>query len=480
MSLNHPPISSDLARDISGKHSHLYIVKDRGEISNWKDEAINWLSPINAYVGLWQSIRLRNYFLTRHQFFETAFSLPHFKPLWKNICKGSFAYNTFLFRKPAFSKNYNNTFLCDLTCLALLFGDEFIDGACATAGKLKVLDLLKENKFYLQINRTHPNYPELEYSFDLYNLIPADVWQTKNEKYDITYAEFYELLKSLLGLMNERLRKMNRQMADKAANKIKEACDYCFDLFIHDVQDAPIQSYHKGTTPPMGWHEKKCRTLQLKLLELRCLLMNRPINYFEKTFHGWLDIMTALQVYDDMQDCRIDDHFQDNILLALAAGNFPGEIEWFHENKKKGFDDKQWRMQISMNMPCASYLCIKFTKDKMVDTMSWAQKKICNYLWRNNWFNSSIPAKKRTRIENIKRLNELIDETFPVYQLTGSETEWKSYAFEIAFHDRELKKYIFSKATLLQKYFLITNFIQMSSFEKTSLLKKITSLPVQK
>src|SRR6185503_18890104 len=129
---------------------------------------------------------LKTYFLTRHPFFKTAFGLPHFNTLWDNICKGSFAYNTFLYRKPAFSKNYNNSFLADLTCLALLFGDEFIDGICNETGKATVQQLLKENgkTFYLNI-KNDTNCPQLEYSFDLCKLLPEDVWKLKNEKYKI-------------------------------------------------------------------------------------------------------------------------------------------------------------------------------------------------------------------------------------------------------------------------------------------------------
>ena len=81
--------------------------------------------------------------------------------------------------------------------------------------------------------------------------------------------------------------------------------------------------------------------------------------------------------------------------------------------------------------------------------------------------------RKKNQAENEKRLHEIIQKTFPVYELTESETEWKSYAFEIAFHDRQLKKYILSKTNWLKKYFLRFNFIQMSSFEKTTLLKKM-------
>jgi hypothetical protein len=470
VSVNRPESPNDRRahENVSTRYPHLYIVKDRGETSDWKDEVAHWFDPINFYVYLWQPVRLRNRLLTDHSFFKKAFQLPHFNTLWDNICKGSFAYNTFLFRKPAFSKNYKNTFLADLTCLALLFGDEFIDGICGEVGKEKVQQLLKEkgNTFYLDI-KNGSSCPRLEYSFDLYKLIPENIWKLKNEKYGITYKEFYELLNDLLSVMNDRLKKMNTSIAGKAALKIKEACDLCFDTFIHDVKDIPVQLFYKGMIPPTTWHEKKNRSIQMRLLELRCVLFGRSPDRLEKNFTGWLDIISTMQVYDDMQDCRTDEHFQDNLLLAFAAGNFPDEMEWFHQNKKKEYDDEQWRMEVSLNMPCSVYLCTKFTKDRMAQNMNWVQKKICNYLWKNNWFNSA----GEPQLE--RKFAEVLEKTFPVFILTKSETEWKSYAIEICFHDKLLRKYILSKTGFLTKYFLFVNFLHMSSFEKTALAKKV-------
>ena len=478
MSFKHPYALQGRRRtskNVPGKYSPLYVVKDRGEMSNWKNEVAHWFAPINFYVYLWQPFRSRNYFFTRHSFFKKAFKLPHFNELWNNICKGSFAYNTFLFRKPAFSKNYNNTFLADLTCLALLFGDEFIDGICTEVGKTTVQQLLKDSgsKFYLNIIKKENRYPELEYSFDLHKLTPASLWKIKNEKYGITYFEFYELLKGLLDLMNERLEKMKLPVAEEAARKIKECCDLCFDTFIHDVKDEPVQLYYKGMIPPTAWHEKKNRSIQLKLLDLRCVLFDKKADCFEKNYHGWLDIISTMQVYDDMQDCRSDEYFQDNLLLAFASGRFPEEMEWFHENKKKFFNDEEWRMLVSMHMPCSAYLCTRFTKDRMIENMNWVQKKICNYLWKNNWFNPPAAFEARPRSKNIEKFTEVLNNTFPVFKLTASETEWKSYALEIAFHDKQLRKYILSKSGWLERYFLYFNFIQVSSFEKTELVNKV-------
>jgi hypothetical protein len=107
--------------------------------------------------------------------------------------------------------------------------------------------------------------------------------------------------------------------------------------------------------------------------------------------------------------------------------------------------------------------------------MNWVQKKICNYLWKNNWFKPAHAFDKKSKPEIAKRFNEILYKTCPVYQLTKSETEWKSFALEISFHDRQLRKYVLSKASFRKRYFLFFNFLLMSSFEKTELVKKIIS-----
>ena len=115
----------------------------------------------------------------------------------------------------------------------------------------------------------------------------------------------------------------------------------------------------------------------------------------------------------------------------------------------------------------------------MLANMSWVEKKICNYLWKNNWFTPAAGLDKKTKVETVRKFNDLLLKTFSVFQLTGSETEWKSYALEIAFHDKSLRKYILSKASWLDRYFLFFNFLQMSSFEKTELVNKTISHQLQ-
>ena len=72
----------------------------------------------------------------------------------------------------------------------------------------------------------------------------------------------------------------------------------------------------------------------------------------------------------------------------------------------------------------------------------------------------------------VENFEEVLEKTFPVFTLTKSETEWKSYAIEICFHNRQLRKCVLSKAGFFERYFLFFNFLHMSSFEKTKLAQK--------
>ena len=109
--------------------------------------------------------------------------------------------------------------------------------------------------------------------------------------------------------------------------------------------------------------------------------------------------------------------------------------------------------------------------------MEWTQKKICNYLWKNNWFASHDNQHSENLLDSFYHNNyfrNLLKDTLPVLQYTGSEAEWKSYTLEIAFHDRQMKKNLMSYSGWKEKYFLYFNFLQMSSYEKAKLADKIT------
>lgn len=459
----------------------LHAVRNIGEQPNIANEIAHWFNPLNFYVYLWQPNRLRNYFLTRTPFFRAALQLPHFPQLWENIAKGSFAYNVFLFKKPAFGKNAVNTFIADLTCLALLFGDEFIDGLGNELGKCYVRQLLvvNNNRFYLSIKPGKDRYPELEYSFDLFNLLPPQVWEKKNEKYNITYRRFYGLLKDLLHLINSRLRKVSHSVSWPAAEKIRACCNHCFDTYIHDINELPVQ-LKQDKKPAFFYHEKKNREIQRMLLELRCILLKKDIDRYSGEFAGWLNIISTMQVYDDMQDCRADDQFQDNLLLEIASKNFPAELQWFHLNKSKKVSDEEWRLQISLNMPCSVYLCKNFCREKIMNSMKWTQKKICNYLWKNNWF-TPVNGKPDKRIgpgkrkHPLKKLEEMMQLTSAIGLYTGNADEWKAYVLETALHDRELRRFIFSKIRWIDVYFLSFNLLQLDSSQKARMIDRAMS-----
>lgn len=454
----------------------LHAVKNSGEFSSIRREVKNWFNLINLYVYLWPLARFRSYRIRQTPFFKKAAALPYFSELWETISKGSFAYNTFLFRKAATGRHAKKTMLVDLTCLALLFGDEFIDGISNELGKDYVKELLShgEKRFYLQVNKNENGKPELEYNFDLFTILPTHTWTAKNEKYGIDYRHFYQLLNDLLALMNKKLEELPDAMAWPAANKIKEACDLCFDTYIHDIRETPVQQKEEDCDQYILFHEKKNRCIQKRLLELRGLLLHKDLNRYQKKFNGWLDIISTMQIYDDIQDCRTDENFQDNLLLKYASQYFPGEYAWFCSHKNKMFDDGSWRMMVSTNMPCSVYMCIKLAKDKMLDEMCWTQQKICNYLWKNNWFQ---PTRKNfpqhTQKEPRQMLIEILENTKPVFAVTGSEAEWKAFALETATHQFRLKKFIYLRLKLRQAYFLYFNFLHLNSYEKARMLDRV-------
>jgi hypothetical protein len=83
----------------------------------------------------------------------------------------------------------------------------------------------------------------------------------------------------------------------------------------------------------------------------------------------------------------------------------------------------------------------------MTENMNWVQKKDMQLPYgKNNWFNPAAAFEARTTSKNIEKFTEILNNTFPVFKLTASETEWKSYAMEIAFHDKQLRRYILSKS----------------------------------
>lgn len=109
-------------------------------------------------------------------FFKQCQDLPHFAPLWKTIRGGGFAGNTLLLGITPLHHSASKTVNADLTCLAILFGGEFINGISQSTGKAFIGWLMKDklSHFYLQ-QKTKNGKIFLYYQFDVRKIIGTEV-----------------------------------------------------------------------------------------------------------------------------------------------------------------------------------------------------------------------------------------------------------------------------------------------------------------
>jgi hypothetical protein len=237
-------------------------------------------------------------------------------------------------------------------------------------------------QFYLH-KKVHANKISLHYRLRLDQLVPTEILNQLNEKYRISYQRFYELLQHFLQQMNEYLDRLNFEKADKAADKIADACNTCFESFSHDVHSCYDHRHLHSETSVLHFHESKTAYMQEKLLELRCVLAGKEQAMSSIQIPGWVDIMRVVQIYDDIQDMIIDDGLQDNLVLSTAYHYFPGEWEWFcgHKNVLK-LQSGQYLL-LSLYMPCSLQHCMQLAADK-IKTMNWEQQKIMHYLLLKN------------------------------------------------------------------------------------------------
>jgi hypothetical protein len=337
-------------------------------LTSWKVLNIFW----------WPVFKFHQRWFTQSDFLLSCKKLPGFPKLWKTIQKGSFAYNTLFLgvnplRRP-------KTDLADITTLALFFGDEFIDGLCETTGKeyIKVLVEDEPEKFNLKV-RTQGGRITLAYCFDLSKVLPSCVMGKMNDKYGISYLKFYEVLQHFLNLINKSLQRLPFIKAEKTAHKIADACNTCFKSFLHDVNTPPEPGMIREVGTVLHFHESKTAYMQKKLLDLRCVLVDKEEVMNSSQAAGWMDIMRVIQIYDDIQDAVIDDGVQDNIVLSAAFHHFPAEWDWFCTNKNLIEQEKQTPLLLSLYMPESIALCMQLASEK-IKTMNWEQQKIMHYL----------------------------------------------------------------------------------------------------
>jgi hypothetical protein len=348
----------------------------------WTAELRHFLSRKFLKIFWWPLFKFQQRWFTHSPFMISCRQLPEFDKLWSTIQKGAFAYNNLFLELSPFRRH--STDLADITTLALFFGDEFIDGLSETAGKPFIQRLMEDDhqQFYL-CKKVYGNKVSLHYRLRLDQLMPPEILDQLNKKYCISYRKFYELIQHFLYLMNEYLGQLNFEKADKAADKIADSCNTCFESFLHDVHSCYDHGHLHNEASVLHFHESKTAYMQEKLLELRCVLAGKEQAMFSIQIPGWVDIMRVVQIYDDIQDMTIDDGLQDNLVLSTAYHYFPGEWEWFcgHKNLLK-LQSGQYLL-LSLYMPCSLQHCMQLAADK-VKTMNWEQQKIMHYLLLKN------------------------------------------------------------------------------------------------
>lgn len=439
---------------------------------SWSSELRHLSSKRFLSIFWWPVFKHNQRWFTQSDFFLSCKQLPEFMDLWKTIQKGAFAYNTLFFRMVP-TRRYT-TDLADVTTLALFFGDEFIDGIASTAGKPLIRELVKNDPeiFYMQ-PKIRAGKVLLQYRFDLPKLVSQEVLQEVNPKYNISYQKFYELLKYFLKLINDYLGQLPRPMAEKAANKIADACNTCIESFLHDVNSCPVPGNIREVPVVLHFHELKTAYMQKKLLELRCILANKEEVMSSTQASGWLDIMRVIQIYDDIHDPVVDDGQQDNILLSIAFHYYPAEWEWFCANKHLLEKEKSSSLLFSLYMPCSMEHCLHLASDK-ISMMNWEQQKIMHYLIFKNGYvlykddaDKVLVSPKEFLLQFYLRVKDKMPHL--------PEQAIKTYAINTCIHLKNERKYLLRKLNFSTAYQLRYNLLSVPAETKAAIFDTVTT-----
>jgi len=350
---------------------------------SWTTELRHILSRKFSKIIWWPLFKIQQRWFTNSPFMLSCREMREFDKLWATIQKGAFAYNNLFLGLSPFRRH--DTDLADITTLALFFGDEFIDGLAAATGKPFIQKLIEDNdrQFHLH-KKLNGKKVSLQYRFRIDQLLPPEILNQHNKKYDVSYQKFYQLLHHFLYLMNEYLGKLSFEKANKVADRIAESCNTCVASFLHDVHDNSSDRGHlNNEASVLHFHESKTAYMQEKLLELRCTLADKEQAMFSVQIPGWLDVMRVVQIYDDIQDMIIDDGLQDNLVLSTAYHYFPSEWSWFCSRKNKLKLQNEQHLLLSLYMPCSLQHCMQLAADK-IKTMNWEQQKVMHYLLLKN------------------------------------------------------------------------------------------------
>ncbi|MEP6676104.1 MAG: hypothetical protein ABJA78_13160 [Ferruginibacter sp.] len=401
-----------------------------------------------------------------------------------NIEKGSFAYDTILFKQSAFQILKNKSHLANLVCLAILFGDEFIDGIAAEHGKKNIQLLLNSEhlNYYLQYKKTEKGFC-LYYEFDICDVLPQSVLQSINAKYGITYKAFYEHLQFLLQEMNVFLNKLNETKGAAAAELICSACNKCFDTYKADINGFNEDYSLKDL---LQYQKTKDDDIIQVLLTLRGVLIGRKEKKYQQQFASWSSMVRSMQLYDDMQDVAVDCDFQMNVLCFFAKNYFKQEWLWLQKNK----NCLQTRQGLALHsnilcyMPGSCMMAMQYARNISHTELSWVQRKIQNYLWRKNWLGFNNPLLNEndfclSRIingpeKNIhSKLYFIKKSIFKIDQYMLSEEMKWAHLIDIILMDAELKDHLFAKINRREKYMLTNCYVEFPIRQKSDLAKKL-------
>ncbi len=463
------PLHSLTPTEIEEKEWFLNLLEENRQMDvSFQNSLLQEIAHFAAFAGSMvlafpAGMFMRNRVRTNKQL---AFILqfPELLTVRSNIEKGSFAYDTLLFRQSAFQVLQNKSHLANLVCLAILFGDEFIDGLAVTAGKQTIRTILQDSSVNCNLQyRYVSECPELYYAFDIRDLLPSENLNTVNEKYGITYREFYDHLLFLLDEMNRHLKRLPAFMRTSAAQLICQVCNRCFDTYKTDIA-AFRPDYHLRDL--FAYLDKKDDEIIHCLLELRAVLLEKNLPVYCDQFKGWSTMVRSMQIYDDMEDAASDYSYQMNFVCYFAHRFFRKEWEWLQQEAEmlQQIPALQRHLLISLNMPGSVIACRQYARSIVVEKLSWVQKKITSYLWKKNWFgwknqqldhgDNLFSAISREPLSIQQKAGVLFDFTMRVKESFISEDLLYAHIADTALIDPVLKKHFLKFLPTREAYFM--------------------------
>lgn len=451
---------------------------------NFWNEMWNFARFSKTMIWAYPTARIMRWKIRRNKELRHILQYPELLPVRNNIEKGSFAYDSILFKETIFSLLKNKSHLANLVCLAILFGDEFIDGIAETYGKPGTAALLTNPQydFNLQYRKEDGRFC-MFYAFDICQLLPQNVLETTNKKYEITYLEFYRHLLYLLAEMNRHLHKLPVEKAEEAAKLICHVCNLCFNTYKTDITEF---NEHYTLEELLEYQKTKDDDIIHFLLTLRAELLDKKQLQYQKNFTCWSSMVRSMQLYDDMEDAAKDCDFQMNSCCWFARNYFPKEWEWLQENKlglrlKKGL---KLNAAIALHMPGSCMLSMQYARNLATSKLSWVQRKITNYLWRKNWLGFNNPLLNtgfsiqeilgKKEISVPMQLHFILQKINTAAHETITDTMKKNWALDIALMDGQVRKYIFNHISRKERYFLTSCFLEWDENEKAEIWRKVS------